>query len=101
MVEAQEVARRHGLAAFVSCQDEYSLLVRDIERELKPTAQALGLSILPYFQLASGMLNGKYKPGATPPPGSRLSENAQQAERFASEGHLCIVGELEAFASLL
>src|SRR5262249_866380 len=52
IVEAQEAAPRHGLAAFVSCQDEYSLLVRDIEHELKPTAQALGLSILPYFPLA-------------------------------------------------
>src|SRR5262249_62355887 len=75
IVEAQEAAPRHGLAAFVSCQDEYSLLVRDIEHELKPTAQALGLSILPYFPLASGMLTGKYKRGATLPPGSRLSKN--------------------------
>jgi len=56
IVEAQEMARRHGLTAFVSCQDEYSLLVRDIERELGPTAKAFGLSILPYFPLASGML---------------------------------------------
>ncbi len=61
IVEAQETAQRHGLAAFVSCQDEYSLLVRDIERELGPTAKAFGLSILPYFPLASGMLTGKYK----------------------------------------
>src|SRR5215468_11391778 len=44
LIAAQEVARRDGLAAFVSCQDEYSLLVRDIERELIPIAktQCLG-----------------------------------------------------------
>jgi aryl-alcohol dehydrogenase-like predicted oxidoreductase len=98
IVEAQEVARQHGLAAFVSCQDEYSLLVRDVERELKPTAEALGLSILPYFPLASGMLTGKYKRGATLPLGSRLSKNARHAQRFASERNWRVVGALEAFA---
>ena len=98
IVEAQEVARQRGLAAFVSCQDEYSLLVRDIERELKPTAKALGLSILPYFPLASGLLSGKYKRGAALPPGSRLSKNARHAQRFTSERNWRIVGELEAFA---
>jgi aryl-alcohol dehydrogenase-like predicted oxidoreductase len=52
VVEAQATARQHGFAAFVSCQDEYSLLVRDVERELIPTAKAFGLGILPYFPLA-------------------------------------------------
>jgi len=82
IVEAQEMARRHGLTAFVSCQDEYSLLVRDIEREL-----------------ASGMLTGKYKRGAALPPGSRLLKNARHAQRFASERNWRVVGELEAFAA--
>jgi len=99
IVEAQETARRHGLTAFVSCQDEYSLLVRDIERELGPTAKAFGLSILPYFPLASGMLTGKYKRGAALPPGSRLLKNARHAQRFASERNWRVVGELEAFAA--
>ena len=48
VAEAQAAARRHGLAQFVSCQDEYSLLVRDVERELVPTAKRLGLGLLPY-----------------------------------------------------
>ena len=99
IVEAQETARRHGLTAFVSCQDEYSLLVRDIERELGPTAKAFGLSILPYFPLASGMLTGKYKRGAALPSGSRLLKNARHAQRFASERNWRVVGELEAFAA--
>ena len=99
IVEAQETARRHGLTAFVSCQGEYSLLVRDIERELGPTAKAFGLSILPYFPLASGMLTGKYKRGAALPPGSRLLKNARHAQRFASERNWRVVGELGAFAA--
>jgi aryl-alcohol dehydrogenase-like predicted oxidoreductase len=90
VIAARDTASRHGLAAFVSCQDEYSLLERDIERELIPTAKATGLGILPYFPLASGLLTGKYRRGAAPPPGSRLAKNQRHAQDFLSE--------LEAFA---
>ena len=99
MVAAQDTASRHGLAAFVSCQDEYSLLKRDIERELIPAAKARGLGILPYFPLASGLLTGKYRRGAAPPPGSRLAKNQRHAQDFLSERNWRILGELEAFAA--
>jgi aryl-alcohol dehydrogenase-like predicted oxidoreductase len=99
VAKAQATAQQHGLSAFVSCQDEYSMLVRDVERELVPTAKALGLGLLPYFPLASGLLSGKYKRGAPLPPGSRLSKIARHAQRFASERNWRIVGELEAFAA--
>ena len=98
VIAAQDTASRLGLAAFVSCQDEYSLLERDIERELIPTAKAIGLGILPYFPLASGLLTGKYRRGAAPPPGSRLAKNQRHAQEFVSERNWRILGELEAFA---
>ena len=96
--EAQDTARRHGLAAFVSCQDEYSLLVRDIERELIPAAKVHGMGLLPYFPLASGLLTGKYKRSAPLPQGSRLSKNARHAEEFITERNWHVIGELETFA---
>jgi aryl-alcohol dehydrogenase-like predicted oxidoreductase len=99
VVAAQEAARRHGLAAFVSCQDEYSLLVRDIERELVPIAKAQGLGVLPYFPLASGLLTGKYRRGEPPPPGTRLAKNPRHAEEFMSERNWRIVEDLEHFAA--
>ena len=99
VVEAQATARQHGLAEFVSCQDEYSLLVRHVERELIPMAKALGLGILPYFPLASGLLTGKYKRGAALPPGSRLAKNPRHAQEFINERNWRIVGELETFAA--
>jgi len=99
LIEAQDTAKRLGLAAFVSCQDEYSLLVRDIEQELLPAAKARGMSILPYFPLASGLLTGKYKRGAALPPGSRLAKNPRHAQEFISERNWRIVGELETFAA--
>jgi aryl-alcohol dehydrogenase-like predicted oxidoreductase len=98
VIAARDTASRLGLAAFVSCQDEYSLLERDIEREVIPTGKSIGLGILPYFPLASGLLTGKYRRGAPPPAGSRLAKNQRHAQDFLSERNWRIVGELEAFA---
>ena len=61
VVDAQWIARQFGLNAFISCQDEYSLLARGIERELMPAMQSFGLGLLPYFPLASGLLTGKHR----------------------------------------
>jgi aryl-alcohol dehydrogenase-like predicted oxidoreductase len=99
VIEAQDTAQRHELAAFVSCQDEYSLLARDVERELIPAMKARGLGLLPYFPLASGLLTGKYKEGAPLPPGSRLSKNARHAGEFINARNWRIVSRLEEFVA--
>lgn len=54
-----------GRAALVSTQVEYSLLQRGIEREVLPAADAMGLGVLAWSPLASGVLTGKYR-GGTP-----------------------------------
>ena len=64
IAEAEYVARAMNVSRFVSCQDEYSLVVRDIEKDLLPAAQEYRLGLLPFFPLASGLLTGKYKRGA-------------------------------------
>lgn len=99
VIEADGVAKRHGLTPFVSCQDEYSLLAREIERELIPAAKARGMGVLPYFPLASGLLTGKYKRGVPPPPGTRLWKIPRHADDFMTERNWRIVGELEAFVA--
>src|SRR5205085_7461023 len=58
--DADRVARERGLTRFVSAQNHYSLLERDIEDEVLPTCERLGIGVLPYFPLASGLLTGKY-----------------------------------------
>jgi aryl-alcohol dehydrogenase-like predicted oxidoreductase len=78
--DAQAVAERHSLAAFVSCQDEYSLLARGIEKDRVAAMRRRGLGLLPYFPLASGLLSGKYKSGAPLPAGSRLARSAQHTD---------------------
>lgn len=76
-VNAAWVARTASRAPFISAQNEYSLLNRDIERELIPAAEAFGLGVLPFFPLANGLLTGKYS-RADAPSGSRLREQKPQ-----------------------
>jgi aryl-alcohol dehydrogenase-like predicted oxidoreductase len=96
--EAQTVARHHGLTAFVSCQDEYSLLERDLEKDRVGAMRRLGLGLLPYFPMASGLLTGKYKHGAPLPAGSRLAKSERHADGLLNARNWRIVDALDAFA---
>ncbi|WP_157557547.1 aldo/keto reductase [Intrasporangium oryzae] len=73
VVDADWIARTAGTERFVSAQNEYSLLERDVEEELVPACEHVGVGLLPYFPLASGLLTGKYRRGETAPAGSRLA----------------------------
>ena len=53
-------------------QNRYSLLERGAEQDVLSRCRELGVSFVPYFPLASGLLTGKYRRGEAPPPGSRL-----------------------------
>ncbi len=97
VVEALWTARSLGFNPFVTCQDEYSLLVREPERELLPMMQANGLGLLPYFPLASGLLSGKYKRNEPMPEGARLTTTQRLADRYLTETNWQIVERLENF----
>ena len=71
--EAAGVAADRGLARFVTAQSRYSWLEREAEDELIPACERLGVALLPYFPLASGLLTGKYRRDAPEPAGTRLS----------------------------
>ncbi len=70
LAEGAAAAGAHGFSSFVSLQNEYSLLERAIEVEVVPECERLGVGVIPYFPLASGLLTGKYRRGATPPAGA-------------------------------
>jgi aryl-alcohol dehydrogenase-like predicted oxidoreductase len=98
-VAAHWSARHHNLNRFVSCQNEYSLIKRDIETELVPAMAACGLGLLPYFPLASGLLSGKYRRQAPPPPGTRLARMKGLAERYLTPANWTMVERLEDFCA--
>jgi aryl-alcohol dehydrogenase-like predicted oxidoreductase len=76
VADADWTARTSGLERFISVQNRYSLLHRDLEAEVTPAAQRFGLGILPYFPLEYGLLTGKYRRGEVAPAGSRASAAA-------------------------
>jgi aryl-alcohol dehydrogenase-like predicted oxidoreductase len=98
VVEAQWTALAKNLNGFASCQDEYSLLVRDIEKELVPAIRAYRLGLLPFFPLASGLLTGKYRRNAPMPPGARLATTQRLADRYMTDANWEKVERLGAFA---
>jgi aryl-alcohol dehydrogenase-like predicted oxidoreductase len=94
--DAERVARERGSTRFVSAQNHYSLAVRDIEDDVLPACERLGIGMLPYFPLASGLLTGKYERGVEATEG-RLAgrevpderwERLDALERFAEERSL-------------
>jgi aryl-alcohol dehydrogenase-like predicted oxidoreductase len=77
---ADAVAYERGFSPFISAQNEYSLLRREAEAELVPTLEELGLGLLPYFPLSSGLLTGKFSRGEPAPAGTRLGERGLPAD---------------------
>jgi aryl-alcohol dehydrogenase-like predicted oxidoreductase len=83
--EAEDTAKRMGLTGFVTFQDEYSLLKRQIEQDLISTGANYGMGLLPFFPLANGLLTGKYQRDAVLPTGSRLANNAPRAAKLLTD----------------
>jgi aryl-alcohol dehydrogenase-like predicted oxidoreductase len=88
-----------GLERFVACQERYSLLQRDLDRELMAVIQSYGLGLIPFSPLADGLLTGKYRRGAAPPAGTRFATAPHIAERNLTEANWAIVERLEAFCA--
>jgi aryl-alcohol dehydrogenase-like predicted oxidoreductase len=94
--EAEDAAPG-GSARFVSVQNEYSIMHREPEREVIPECERLGLALIPYFPLASGLLTGKYRRGQPVPEGTRIGEAGRFSD-LISEQNLASVESLIEFA---
>ena len=82
LAEADRVARELGTARFTVLQNQYSVLERRDDVEVLPLCRELGVSYIPYFPLASGLLTGKYRRGEPAPEGARLAGREIEDERF-------------------
>ncbi len=97
IAEAQQVSGKNSWHRFVSAQDQYNLLSRQIEVEVIPAIAAHRLTLIPYFPLASGMLTGRYRPGAPIQAGTRMSY-PRYSDRFLNDENFRILERLRAFA---
>jgi aryl-alcohol dehydrogenase-like predicted oxidoreductase len=90
------------LARFVSVQPRYSLLFREIERELLPLAAEEGIGVIPYNPLAGGLLTGKYEPGSKPAPHARFTlgtAGEMYQDRYWNERNFATVTTLQKLAA--
>ena len=100
LADATWTARSAGLSPFVSCQDEYSLVMRRVvEPHLAEAAETYGMGLLPYFPLASGLLSGKYHRNTPLPVGTRLANTQRLADRYLTERNWAIAEKLSDFAA--
>jgi aryl-alcohol dehydrogenase-like predicted oxidoreductase len=98
LVDSLWTSKSRGLERFVSLQMQYSLMVRDIEREHVPACQQWNLGILPWSPLAGGFLSGKYRQGQTPPPGARFDKWQERFRSFNKDRNWQILDALDAVA---
>jgi aryl-alcohol dehydrogenase-like predicted oxidoreductase len=91
------LAKTAHRARFVTLQAQYSLVVRDIERELVPLCRTEGLGILPWSPLAGGFLSGKFERGKAHDTSSRLGAK-DRMKRYDTERNWGIVDAVRATA---
>jgi aryl-alcohol dehydrogenase-like predicted oxidoreductase len=96
--DAAAVARELGVSGFVNVQNHYSLLERTPEAEVIPEVEKLGMSLVPYFPLASGLLTGKYTRGEAAPEGTRLAAWGDRATAMLTDARFAVVDQLDAYA---
>ncbi len=100
-IRASRTVQTRGLSGavqFASVQNEYSLFHRDPEHDgVLAECERERLGFLPYFPLASGLLSGKYRRGAPPPPDTRLGSGGWGSDRLNDE-NLARVERLTAVA---
>lgn len=78
LCEANLSAERLGMSPFISSQDHYNLLYRDIEKNFEPFCIRHGIGMTHYFPLAGGMLAGAYRRGSVT-AGTRQANNPNTA----------------------
>jgi aryl-alcohol dehydrogenase-like predicted oxidoreductase len=92
------ISKLQHRARFVSLQAQYSLVVRDLEREHIPLCRAHGLGVLPWSPLAGGFLSGKYRRGQEAPSDSRLGQLKSRFARYDNDRCWNILDAVDAVA---
>jgi aryl-alcohol dehydrogenase-like predicted oxidoreductase len=94
VARANTIAELRGWTPFAGIQVRYNLAQRDIERELLPMADALGLSVAAWSPLAAGLLSGKFNRG-------EAAKDARLAGREITERESQIAGVVQDVAAEL
>jgi aryl-alcohol dehydrogenase-like predicted oxidoreductase len=94
VARANTLAQWHGWSQFIGLQVPYSLLQRDIERELLPMAESLGLGVTAWSPLAGGVLSGKYTRAKAASGGRLAAESLSARDHAVSQAVQDVADEL-------
>jgi aryl-alcohol dehydrogenase-like predicted oxidoreductase len=97
VVEAHWTSKHLNLGSFVSCQERYNLIERDLDTALAPIIENYGLGLIPFSPLFNGLLTGKYRRNAPMPEGARLTTTPRMAERTLTDANWRKVEALSGF----
>ena len=84
LAKAMGVSELRGFERFVCLQPQYSLVERNIEREILPVCREYGLGVIPWSPLGGGFLSGKYRRDEKPPEDSRIAGAEEPMEEHWS-----------------
>ncbi|MGD9617061.1 MAG: aldo/keto reductase [Alphaproteobacteria bacterium] len=99
VIEAQWTSTHLNLERFVACQEQYNVLERALDDALMPALQSYDLGLIPFAPLANGLLTGKYRRDAPPPPGTRMEAMPQVAKHYLTEANWDRVERLASFCA--
>jgi aryl-alcohol dehydrogenase-like predicted oxidoreductase len=86
VARANTLAQWRGWTPLAGLQVPYSLVQRDIERELLPMAEEFGMTVAVWSPLAGGILSGKFTRPGGPGPGTRIDPaSLSQRQRHMAE----------------
>ncbi|MBL0389111.1 aldo/keto reductase [Tumebacillus sp. ITR2] len=98
IAKSHGISERHNLAKFISVQPQYSLLARDVEREILPFAESEGVGVIVYSPMARGMLSGKYASATDVVPESRAAHGERMLQTLFSARNFTLVEKLKPLA---
>src|SRR5215211_4692956 len=84
--QALGVQERINASRLITAQNPYSLLNRDLEREMFPFARASGVGIMAYAPLAIGLLSGAYRPDGPQPAETLWARKGRESLEAALNG---------------
>lgn len=99
LTEALWSADKHRTHRYVSVQLQWSLAVRDAEREVVPACRHFGVGTLVWSPLARGFLSGKYRRGQAPPAGTRLDAWKDSYKAFDNDRMWALLDVIGAVAA--
>lgn len=99
MEKADAMIKQHHWQRIETAQVPYSLVRREIERELIPYCNQRHIGVITYSPLGAGFLTGKYQPGGAIPTGTRFDIKPNHQQIYFSEQMFQIVEQLRRLAS--